>query len=188
VDGRAELDALRRNCRELIAGLNGPLLERVLSDVGVETKGTVEMAVQRDIGDTSMSGWRRGRPVPITGRFDVFNGDAARGQSESDKTLVIRPTPRARGPMRVLQSGRHIGETGGAQGPSIVRTGATAGATRRTKTGTIAADRRARSRRWNGYVRPRDTWSDASEILARQSPKIAERLIVATIIRAIHHG
>jgi hypothetical protein len=45
-----------------------------------------------------MSNWRRGKPIQVTGRFDV-DGDS----------LIISPAARARGPMRVLEDGRRAG-------------------------------------------------------------------------------
>lgn len=187
MDGRAELDALRQNCRELIAGLNGPMLDSVLNEIGLEVKPLVESGVASELGDSSMSGWRRGAPIKIAGRYDIYS-ESAPDQSSAEQSLVVRPTPRARGPMRVLERGRHMGSTGRIEGPAIVQTGDRAGQTRRSKNGTIVMGKRSRSKRWNGYTRPQRTWSEISAIMERRAPELADRAIVNTILRAIAHG
>lgn len=188
MDDRAKLAQLSNNCEQLIAGLRGELLVDALTAVGVETKGVVESAVVRDLGDSSFSGWRRGKPIAIAGRFDVFDSDAPVTATDADKKLVYRPTPRSRGPMRVLEQGRHLGQTGAVQGPGIVQSGKTAGQTRRRADGTVVVSKRSKRKRWNGYTRPLHTWSDASDLLAQRAPKVAERVIVNSIIRAMLHG
>lgn len=187
MDGRAELDALRRNCRELIAGLDGPMLDTVLNEVGLEVKPLVESGVASELGDTSMSGWRRGAPVKIAGRYDIFT-ESAPDQSSAEQSLVVRPTPRARGPMRVLERGRHMGNAGGIAGPAVIQTGDRAGQTRRRKNGTIAVSKPGRAKRWNGYTRPQQTWSEISALIERRAPELADRAIVNTILRAMAHG
>jgi len=64
--------------------------------VGVLSKADINEAVRNDLGDMSMSGWRRGNPHEVVGRFDV-EGSA----------VAMTPAKRSRGPMRVLQQGRN---------------------------------------------------------------------------------
>lgn len=164
------------------------MLVDALTSVGVDTKGLIEDAVQSDLGDSSMSGWRRRSPVPLLGRFDVFDSDQPVTETATGKKLVYRPVPRARGPMRVLESGRHMGNASAAAGPSVVRTGAAAGTTRRRADGSIAIDRRTKRKKWNGYTRPMQTWSDASSLMSTRIPPVAERSIINTIVRAMTYG
>jgi hypothetical protein len=88
---------------------------KVLRQVGMEGKDIIKRAVSSDLGDTSFSNWRRGRPVQILGRFD------AQGTS----AVEISPAGRARGPMRVLEQGRRAGVSKGRKRKG--RVGATAG-------------------------------------------------------------
>lgn len=187
MDGRAELNQLRRNCQTLMAGLAGPMLDDVLNAVGMETKPLVESGVVSELGDQSMSGWRRGAPITIAGRYDIYKESASQSDA-AESSLVVRPTPRARGPMRVLERGRHMGSTGRLEGPAIVQTGTNAGITRRRKNGTIVVGKPSKARRWNGYTQPQRTWSEISALLERRTPEVADRAIVNTIMRAMTYG
>ena len=73
--------------------------ERLLMAVGMAGKRIGTDAVKSDIGDLSMSNWRRGRPVQLGSRFDV----------KGDNAVEIGPGKRARGPVRVLTEGRKAG-------------------------------------------------------------------------------
>lgn len=73
--------------------------ETLLKAVGMEGKRLGSAAVQRDIGDLSMSNWRRGRPVNLASRFDI----------KGDSAVEIGPNKRGRGPVRVLTDGRKAG-------------------------------------------------------------------------------
>jgi len=116
----------------------------------------VEKAAQGDLGDNSMSGWRRGNPIAITGVVRVDTKDVA-----------IEPGKRAKGPMRVLETGRHFGESGGFQGPGVNRK---TGETARTKAGKVRKVRARKSSRWNGHTQPRGTWTKAEEHIAAAYP------------------
>ncbi len=82
--------------------LSGANLEAVLGSVGRELVPLVSEAVARTPGgkgslsDGSMSHWRRGKPIPITGTASVRFGTQ----------LEVAPSIAARGPMRVLEDGR----------------------------------------------------------------------------------
>jgi hypothetical protein len=94
--------------------------DRAIADlnkrVGMETKKDVDAAVRGDLGDLSMSNWRRGRPIQVSGRFDV-EGDS----------LIISPAARARGPMRVLEDGRKAGVARARRGRAGRRVSASRG-------------------------------------------------------------
>ena len=72
---------------------------KLLQSVGMEGKKIGTGALRNDIGDTSMSNWRRGRPINLATRFDVV----------SDSAVEIGPGKRAAGPWRVLEEGRRAG-------------------------------------------------------------------------------
>lgn len=71
----------------------------LLQAVGLEGKRLGSAAVQRDIGDLSLSNWRRNRPINLASRFDV----------RGDSGVEIGPNKRGRGPVRVLTDGRKAG-------------------------------------------------------------------------------
>jgi hypothetical protein len=77
----------------------GRALRAIAEDVGKASKVDVADAVRGDLGDLSMSNWRRSRPIQITGRYDL----------EGEGQVAIMPARRALGPMRVLEEGRKAG-------------------------------------------------------------------------------
>jgi hypothetical protein len=93
-----DFSALARKIDRLATEFGDRAIADLNKRVGMETKKDVDAAVKGDLGDLSMSNWRRGRPIQINGRFDV-EGDS----------LVISPAKRASGPMRVLEDGRRAG-------------------------------------------------------------------------------
>lgn len=64
----------------------------------MQTKKDVDEAVKADLGDQSMSGWRRSKPIVLKGRFDLV----------SDHEFQVKPN--AFGPMMVLEKGRNNGK------------------------------------------------------------------------------
>jgi hypothetical protein len=72
--------------------------ETMLNSVGMKGKQIGTSAITSAIGDTSLSNWRRGRPIDMKSRFDV-KGSA----------VVIGPNRRGQGPTRVLNDGRKAG-------------------------------------------------------------------------------
>ena len=55
--------------------------------IALATKGDIDRAVRGDLGDMSMSGWRRGKPLDIKGAYKVEGAD-------------VFMVPSAVGPMR----------------------------------------------------------------------------------------
>ncbi len=108
--------------------LSGAAGKARLARVGKLAQGDVDEAVRGTLGDDSMSGWKRGAPIPIKGASRLV-GD----------TEVFVSAGKASGPMRVLQSGRNQGNAGGMAGPGV----SADGTTRRNKNGTV---RKARAR------------------------------------------
>jgi hypothetical protein len=142
-----------------------------LAQIGNKVKGEVDSAVRGDLGDLSMSGWRRGNPIQIQGAYKVL----------TPTSLEIAPTPRSRGPMRVLEQGRHAG--GGFQGPGVNRS---TGLTARTKAGRV---RKVRANgRWNGRTQGKGTWSDAVREIEKKAPKLIHEETVKVLGRLFGRG
>jgi hypothetical protein len=91
----SDLDAFVRKVNKLEKDLTDDAL---LNAVGMKGKQIGTSAISSEIGDTSLSNWRRGRPIDMKSRFDI-KGDA----------VVIGPNKRGRGPVRVLNEGRKAG-------------------------------------------------------------------------------
>ena len=127
-----------------------------LKRVAMQTKKDVDEAVRHDLGDQSMSGWRRGNPIDIGGRFDL----------KSDHEIEMLPSKKAGGPMRVLEQGRNQGNAGGLAGPGISKDGTT----KRTKAGKVAKVRARKGHRWNGRTQGKGTWSDAVKLMEQRVP------------------
>lgn len=146
----------------LATDLSGPGLRRVGVVVGMAAKDDATKFVRRDAGgDTALSGWRE-KTNRIGARFDI-KGD----------TVTIVPEPRSRGPMRVLNDGRHQGNASGIAGPGVVQKGANRGLTLRTKSGNVRKVRARQGSKWNGRTRGKGTWDDAMAVTIRETPQRA---------------
>jgi hypothetical protein len=152
------LDGFATRLEAMATAVGGEGLKAALTEVGMAAKEDVESAVRGDLGDTSMSNWRRGSPFEIAGRFDV-----------SGSTVTVLPTPRSRGPWRVLEDGR----SGGASTDLVL-----VGRTR--KNGT----RRAKSRGRNqGRTRGKNTWTDAERLIEKKFPDRALDALMAQLMK-----
>ena len=96
-----ELIDLANRFSELAYQLDNDALKIINAKVEEGAKEDIESSVRGSIGDLSMSGWPRNRPMLITGHAEV------RGEQ-----IEVRPATdgagwrRGLGPMRVLESGR----------------------------------------------------------------------------------
>jgi hypothetical protein len=122
-----DLQGLNRKLDNLADSLSKDT-RKMLNAVGMEGKTIGRNSVTGDIGDLSMSNWRRGRPIQIGLRFDI----------RSDSSVEIAPVPKASGPLRVLEQGRSAGMSKGRKRKG--RVGSTAG----RGTWTAATDRMAK--------------------------------------------
>ncbi len=95
----SDLNALAKKIDNVATGLAGRVAKQALAKAGVEGKKLADAEVKSDLGDMSMSNWRRGKPIQIKTRFD----------NTSDTSITIKPASRAGGPMKVLQDGRSAG-------------------------------------------------------------------------------
>lgn len=86
--------------------LDGRQLQDRLHAIGKAAKDDASEAVKSDLGDQSMSHWRRGKPIQVVARYDF----------KSDHEIEVTPAPRARGPFTVLERGRSAGVSKGRRG------------------------------------------------------------------------
>lgn len=149
--------------------MGGQAQQARLRKVGALSKADINEAVRADLGDMSMSGWRRGNPHEIVGRF----------QLQGDSAVVMSPVGKAIGPMRVLEQGRNQGNASGFTGPGIGSDGTTA----RTKSGRVRKVRARRGRRWNGTTRGKGTWTDATKIMSEKMPARYEHALVVDMAK-----
>jgi hypothetical protein len=127
--------------------LHGPDMEKLLHAVGKGAKADAVQAVESDLGDRSMSHWRRGNPIEIGARYDMH------GESAID----VGPERKNRGPWRVLEDGRQSGAA-----TDLVQYG------KARKDGTRRAMSRGRNQ---GHTSGKRTWSDAVALMEKATPK-----------------
>ena len=175
---------LSRNLRELQRDLQ-PRRES-LTALADRLVPEVKAAVVAELGDDSMSGWRRHAAIPIGGTAFV----------RKSSVMVVRDRTSA-GMMRVLEQGRNQGNAGGMAGPGV----SADGTTRRTKSGAVrkvanrsglmVGDGRVR-RKWNGRTKGKDTWSDALARMKRAAPGHVESIVgeelAARIVKVVTRG
>jgi hypothetical protein len=131
-----DLAPLARKIDKLEAELKAES-KRAATRLGMDGKKAIESAVRSDVGDLSMSNWRRGKPIQIAGRYDIDGSQ-----------VTLTPMPRAIGPMRVLEEGRK------------------AGVAKRRGGRKIRANAR-RAGRPVSASRAKNTWSDAEKIVRK---------------------
>lgn len=130
--------------------LNGSAAESRLTKVALQTKPDVADAVKSDLGDTSMSGWSRGKPFEILGRYEI----------KSDTEFEIAPQRKGYGPMRVLEQGRQAYSAGDKRRKGTYKS---------KKTGLVTERFRAVKRNV-GATRGKGTWSDAVGLMQDRVP------------------
>jgi hypothetical protein len=151
--------SFNRKLDDFRSELDGTKLKAKLDQIGKAAKDDAAKAVQADLGDQSASNWWRGRPIKIEARYDL----------KGDHEIEVTPTPKSRGPWRVFEDGRR-----GGSATDLVLVG------RVRKSGT----RRAKSRGRNqGATAGKNTWSEAVEIMERETPKRVDRYVVQAAIR-----
>lgn len=152
------LGAFAKKIERVTDEFDGTAARKRLTRVAVETKKDVDEAVRHDLhGRQSFKNWRRDNQLEIKGRFDI----------KSDTEFEVNPTPRGRGPMRVLEQGRNQGGAGGFHGPGI---GRKTGETARNKNGKLRKVRSFKAKRWNGQTQGKGTWSDAVGLMQDRVP------------------
>lgn len=150
-------DSYGKRIDKLGRALKGPEAEKLLHAVGKAAKDDAAKAAQADLGDRSMSHWRRGNPIELAARYDLT----------SDQSIDVTPTPRSRGPWRVMEEGRK-----GGSATDLVQVG------RRRTDGT----RRGRSRgRNSGSTQGKNTWTEATDLMERETPKRVDAEFTKTL-------
>ena len=151
--------------------LSGEVSRGGLARVGKAVQVEIEKAVTADIGDTSMSGFKRGAPIAITGTSRLI----------SDHAVLVEPVKQAKGPMAVLERGRNQGNASGFSGPGI----SADGTTRRTKSGAVRKTRARRGRRWNGTTEGKNTMAEASQAIKNRAPELIAKEVNKVIARRL---
>lgn len=123
----------------------------------------VDDAVRADLGDLSMSHWRRGNPIPIT-------GDYSAGQDE----LAVTPSRRSVGLMRVLEDGRSAYAAGDKRA---------SGRYTSKKTGDVRQKYRT-VKRSTGATRGKGTWTDATRRLTDRARKVVPEVLIRDVLKA----
>ena len=161
---------LAKKFDQVAAEFDGRQLRKSLEVIGKETKADIAEAVAGDIGsDHAMRGWRRDKPFEVLGRYDIV----------SDHEIEMTPTRKGRGPMRVLQEGRTAYNAGDKRRK---------GSYTSKKTG-LKTDRFRKVKRNIGATKPKDTWSDASEIMERRVHiRIRNHIVLGPMTRTFGKG
>jgi len=144
-----------------------------LRKVGRALLPVAEKAAKADLGmDGGFSGWRPGKVIRLRARAIV---------DSKGTSLTIRPTSSSAGQWRVADQGRNRG--GGALlGPGIIRSGANAGTTGRTKAGNVRKVRAFKAKRWNGVTQGKNTWADAEALMEPVAVRELSALYTSTVV------
>lgn len=164
--------------RKLVAverDLEGRGARASMGRVGRDLRPEIDRAVVGTLGDKSMSGWKRGGPIQITGTSRLLD----------DQSVLVEPVKRSKGPMAVLERGRNLGGGGGFAGPGInSRTGVTSF----TKSGAVRKVRARAGKRWNGYTQGKGTMTDASEAIQKRAPGLIADEVHKTLAKHLRGG
>ena len=160
--------SLERRVGLLAGEFDGTNGRKRLEVVARQTAKDVDEAVRADLGDLSMSGWRRGAPIPVTGVAEVV----------SDTEIKVSPQRRAAGPMRVLEQGRQSYAAGDRRSSGSYvskKTGERKTRTRKVKRNTKA-------------TAGKGTWSDAVRLMQGRVGKRVDDQVVDAIRSHIGRG
>ena len=166
-------DSIARYVQNLSTCIDKGAVRRVLTAGAKTGQQEAKRAVAADLGDQSMSGWRRGKPINLETKASF---------SSQANTVTIHRTRESAGPWRVAEEGRNQGNASGFSGPGINRR---TGLTARTKSGAVRKVRAVKARRWNGTTRGKDTWSDARALMDKSVPKAMWDQQIAELKRVI---
>lgn len=157
----ADLARVVNDLQSFAKSVQGQAGAELMRRVGVEVVKVASEAVRdtpagsgRSLADMSMSGWHRGRPVPLGTRVTA-------GVYRTLPSAVLTPD-RTAGLWRVLESGRQ----GNAKGARVARG--------TTKAGAV---RYRRARRTSGATEAKRTWTRAAALMeARTGPAVRKVL------------
>ncbi len=128
----------------------GPKLRKIVTDLGKAAQKDADEALRADIGDQSMSHWRRDKP------FDL----SVDSKLESDSSVTIGPARKIQGPWRVLNEGRSSYSAGDRRQTgfrTVKKTGERVAKTRKVK-------------RNIGAHGGKGTWNDALGKIEQRTP------------------
>jgi hypothetical protein len=146
---------IARRLTPFINELEDAKLKAIADKMGVRAKALAKQAASADLGgDPKFSGWK---PTLDT-RYDHLSPGA----------IGFKPTRRAAGPWTTAQYGRNQ-----AAGPRMV-------GPRLTKTGRVS---KAKTKRWNGKTAPKNTATEALELIAREMPQVVDAEVNKAIRR-----
>ena len=154
--------------------LDGQTSRAQMQRVGKKLQPLINRAVAADIGDLSMSGWRRSGAIEIRGTSRVL----------SDHAVIVEPEKPGKGPMAVLERGRNMGDAGGMAGPGI----SADGTTRRNKNGSVRKTRARKAKRWNGTTKAKHTMSDASQLIKADAPGLIAKEVHKALAKHLRGG
>lgn len=152
-----DLAAFALKVQKVINDLDDPAL---FETVGKKGRSLADQAVRNDIGDMSMSGWRRGKPFDVKSRYDI-----------ADRTVEISPQRIAKGPMRVLEEGRKAYRAGDSR---------SSGTRVRKRDGAVINKSRTVKRNV-GATAGKNTWSDATADMERELPRTAHEHVTKVL-------
>ena len=160
--------SLSKKLNGFAAELDGSAAKARLQRVALETKVDVDDAVRADLGDLSMSGWRRRSPFDVRGRYELL----------TDQEFEIQPQRKAIGPMRVLEQGRTAYNAGDQRRK---------GSYTSKKTGATT-DRFRKVKRNVGATAGKGTWTDAVRLMEARVPARIHREVVKALSRHFRKG
>ena len=156
---------LSRKLDRVADDLKSPALVKRVAEKAV---GDIAEAVRGDLGDLSMSRWMRSAPVEIVGAVE----------RAPDGGFAVAPVRRARGPMRVLESGRNAYAAGDRR---------VSGSRVSKKTGERTTKTRKVKRAGAG-TGGRGTWSDAEALIVARTGGRFEQEAQAVMARQFMRG
>lgn len=152
-----DLGAFARKLDRFADDLVADAVKGALKELGRAATQDAAKALRADIGDESMSGWPRRSPFVLTAQATV----------QDDSSVLVAPFRRARGPWRVLESGRTAHRAGDKR-----VTG-----TRVRKRDGVRVDKTRRVKRNVGAFPAKNTWSEAVEVMGAETPKREARVV-----------
>lgn len=165
--GTADFNRVERKLKAIEAVITDDNADR-LKKVGKKSEADVENAVRGDLGDLSLSNWRRGDPIEITGWSEV----------RSSHEVEVGPRKIARGPMRVLSEGRESYSAGDRRfnGYRVrKRDGAVIAKTRKARTNVFASSGRG-------------TWERAKSAIEKNAAKRMQEVLHEDLVKVMRGG
>ena len=153
---RGDIARVTKRLDKFAAEVDGRAMEDDLRRIGQELRPVAAQAVVAELGDMSMSGWHRGRPVALDTRVTVHM-----------PRVYVTPD-RTAGLWRVLESGRQASSRGDRVARGV------------TKKGNV---RYRRVKRNVGATAAKHTWSEAERRMVPATTQAMNRLMAVKFKR-----